>query len=201
MIPSVLMYLHNERKGISDFKAGLKVELTEVRALLMMNSYILSSKRGWLDRELLEEAVDYMTEREYELPGYIPLEAIERLKTRVGEMADEEAARVLSSMRGDAGSRFNLKHFDISFLRSNIDKIPRLPTRVQQRIVVVLHKVNQINEEVDAYNERQVLTFSTSSAENHEILNRNMDSSEEIIAKQGRVISKLISELLNFLDE
>ncbi len=67
-------------------------------------------------------------------------------------------------------------------------------------MITIYQKINQINEEIDFYRgENKVLTYSESRHEKLASLNSNMDNNEELISKKSRIISKLISEVLDKL--
>ena len=166
-----------------EFKKGLLVELEDVRYRLAGAVYLISSRFGRYNRDLLnwmhKISTDYNDQKR--------LEAIEKLM-KLSDKEIDALARTISYQHQQRELAFGLKKYSLPFLDSNLRSVSLLDIKLQRLVIEIRARLNLINEEIDLNRFYFEKTFdSTLSEENYKIITKNLDENYRNISNQFRI--------------
>ncbi|MBI4831721.1 MAG: hypothetical protein HY801_09245 [Candidatus Lindowbacteria bacterium] len=183
----------NEWKGRKrqreDLAGILYSELKIIKPLLVNMYYLGKSDMGGLKRE----EVTWV---------HMNLDEPENSKTflttkNILELSDADMAISFSHRRLVDPGRERFSKIPIPALETSISRIPLLDKETQSALFEILLKTGWINEHIAKLDFCFEKTFdSSTSAENHRILDQNMNTYTETIARISRETADLISRLL-----
>jgi len=176
-----------------EFKKGLSIELEDVRHRLSGAVYLLCSRFGTYNRDLL----NWMFKIYAQYDDQKMLRHIETLLKSSDEEIDAYAKEMAQQKDVVA---LNLKKYSLPFLGSNMSSISLLDMKLQRLIIQIRTRLNMVNEEIDLNLFYYVKTFdSTLSEDNSAMIKNNLNKSYQNISRQYRMIVDQITRLTDKL--
>jgi len=176
-----------------EFKRGLTVELKEVRLRLAGAAYLIGSRIGVYDRDLLSW-VEHISAQYDERKT---LESIQKLLKHT-----VEEINTLAKQQAQKGVRvaLGLKKYSLAFLEANMGSLSLLDSKLQLLIIQVRTRLNLLNEETELNRFYFEKTFdSTLGENNYNIITQNLNQGYRNILNQSRMAADQITHLLSEL--
>jgi hypothetical protein len=152
---------------------GINTELRELQLRLAMTAYLIVSKQGIYDRDLLNWMADICSRYASE----DTLRISETLKSLL-VLNDQQLQSLAEAKRAARPSGLNLKSSSLPFLDSNIAELGMFDTGLRQKLIEVRAQLGPLNEEIELARFYFEKTFdSTLTPENYNIINDNIRSS------------------------
>jgi hypothetical protein len=176
-----------------EFKKGLSIELEGVGYLLSGAVYLLCSRFGTYDRDLLNWIFKIYAQ-------YNDRKMLRRIETLL-KASDEEIDAYAKHMAQQKDVvALNLKKYSLPFLESNMGSVSLLDIKLQRLVIQIRARLNSVNEEIDLNRFYYEKTFdSTLSEDNSEIIENNLNQSYQNISRQYRMIVDQITYLTDKL--
>ena len=174
-----------------DLRIGLISELKEIRYRLILTTYLLSKKAGSFNKDLIEWVRKQLEDYKERDHTKMTLSVLEKLS------ADPSQIAVIRSLSYDEETGLSLKKFYLPFIEAKTDFFPVFGDGCRNLLFQIRFQIQALNEEIDNVLFYFRKTFDSSmSPVNHEIVRKNLTHGFENLARQTKLITEKINDLL-----
>jgi hypothetical protein len=189
--PPIVEWIQRRRRR-AELVKSFQIELEGLRLSLASVTYSLGSRRGDVDRELLE-VIEPILRSDTTFPEALGMADAVRL---LMELSDEQlASHAIASSAG--ASQLGLKRITVPFLSSQLSSLYLFSPEFQRIALKIYSRLAIINEEIDivAFNLKK--TFDALSVENHAIVIGNLNQSYQFLSRLCRRLIDDVNLLLS----
>lgn len=187
--PQIIEHINRHYKK-HDFIIGLLSELSELKARLITNVYLLAKKISDYDKEQLEWLINNIGKYE----GAYPLHKIKENITKLIEESNSAQLKAIGSNDEYASEKrgLSLKKFHLPFLEAKIDSLALLDEERRIQIFEIRSQLNILNEEIDNAQFYFRKTFDSLTDTKEAIVKLNLESCYKNIMDGAKRIVEMI---------
>lgn len=172
-------------------RRGILTEIAQLREAAADVVFIVQSKLGNLDRELLKWHRDIRsgTSTRTLPPAFAQMQDV----TDALLKAEDSAIPIFAQrMAMKPGEGLNLKEFDLPYTRSKLGQLELLSENARLHILDLLHRISIINQQVADSRFYYKMTFDSGLSEkNHKSIAEQCTGAYESVAQQARLLVEL----------
>lgn len=182
------------RYQINEVKQGIITELKEMKFRLVAAAYLLATRLGHFDRNLLVWISNTFQEYQGSEPKEETLKALQNLL----KLSDQQLSALSDAVKFKPGGALSLKSQSLPFLDANISLLSMYPVDFQRRILEIRTQIDLLNQEIEDCRFFYGKTFDSGlSEENYKIVVDNTRKKYQLIEGAARRIADKISNLVS----
>lgn len=191
MLSPIVVNAITKRHRNNEVRKTILSELDWARLSFASNVYILESRFGTYDRQLLEWILPVL--KNYKGPN--PTEEMAKLVQKHTALSDAELAQIAQTKKARPGTALSVKKYRLPYLEARLADLGGFDEASQAILLDIRGKVDLFNEEVDEARFYFKLTYSKISEDNHKLANESVANTYLNLAKMARVIVERIDLL------
>jgi hypothetical protein len=178
----------------NEVKQGIITELKETRSRLAAKVYLLASRLGRYDRNLLIWISNALQEYEGSEPKEELIQAIQnQLK-----LTDQQLSALAQTVKFKPGGGLSLKSYSLPFLNANLNLLSLFPIDFQTGILEIRAQIDLLNQEIEECRFFYGKTFDSGlSEENYHVIVDNTRAKYQLIESAARRIADSIKNLVS----
>ncbi len=180
------------------FLAALSVELSEFKAGLVSNAFMISMRSGKLDKERVEWATREL--RHYR--GDKNVEGLAQTLDALTRLEQTSIAAMTEHSKRNATSDHRFRRVSLPFLDANLSIVKSLDAEACRKILSIRSHSRMLDEMIVESKEYHLQTFDSSLTDtNREIVGKNLDGAYRWIELKCMRLCSLIDELFHCMEQ
>lgn len=175
---------------------GFIVELTALKYQYTLNTYLIYSRYGLLDKDNISWLIDNLEIfRETEKLD----KTLENLKTLKEKSEDETefASLLVARKQASEGKSLIPKKTKILFIEQNLHYIDMFNEKDQLEILKIMKAVDRLNQQIEIAHMYYIKTFEVADPDNHSKITSNLDLS---LQNLGRWQEQTVNDINKFIE-